>query len=404
MVAIGYQADGAVRMTGTVTAWDSVTKLLTLNITAAEGSGTYNSWYVSRMLTLNNASYYSYTTYTGAPAAMSWTYDNSGVITTTTHYQECIAPSAARRSSRFTQVARTTASSAAATLQNYANWKAYYSNRRFLMRTATGRAFQALDNKFRVGFTTISDTGATQGTNRFIDVGDYDTSKKADFYKSLYTADGSSYTPLRASLAKVGRYFANKAPGQASDPMQYSCQRNFAILSTDGYWNTNSESSSYGPFQLTTNTSVGQQDAGEDKPMHDGANSIVTTTTPYTNVTQRTTTRHAQRHRQLAALAVPGAEFHRRRQLQRNPIPCSCAATEPHRDDPAVDRQGRRRDQHLQQRGGQNQWRRDQQHQHRADASRERSTSAPPPRPAPRRSAAGATRAAPPIGAVRRPS
>ena len=56
--------------------------------------------------------------------------------------------------------------------------------------------------------------------------------------------------------------------------MQYSCQRNYAILSTDGYWNTDSETATYGPFQLTTNTSVGQQDGAEAKPMHDGAFAI----------------------------------------------------------------------------------------------------------------------------------
>ncbi|MFI4929062.1 MAG: pilus assembly protein, partial [Burkholderiales bacterium] len=113
--------------------------------------------------------------------------------------------------------------------------------------------------------------------------------KKAAFYNSLYTATGNSYTPLRGALSKVGRYFANKAPGQASDPMQYSCQRNFTILSTDGYWNNNTETSSYGPLKLTTNTVVGQQDAGDAKPMWDGANSVVTTTTPITTITRKET-------------------------------------------------------------------------------------------------------------------
>jgi type IV pilus assembly protein PilY1 len=158
-----------------------------------------------------------------------------------------------------------------------------------MMRTAAGRAFATLNSNFRVGFTTISDTGVTNGTNKFVDIGDFDATKKTAFYDSLYTATGSSNTPLRGALAKVGRYFANKAPGQASDPMQYSCQRNYAILSTDGYWNTGSETSSYGPFQLTSNTAVGQQDGGEVKPMWDGTNTIVTAVTPYTTVTRKQT-------------------------------------------------------------------------------------------------------------------
>jgi type IV pilus assembly protein PilY1 len=288
-VAVSYQQDGAVRMTGTVTAWDSTSKLLTLNITAVEGSGTYNSWYVSRMLTLDGSTYY---TYTGSPKQplMGWTYNSSSVITTTTFYQECMSNiGSTPGSNMFTLQTVSTASSSATMQQNYANWNAYYRTRRLLMRTAAGRAFQSLDNKFRVGFTTISDTSATQGSNRFIDIGDFDAAKKADFYKSLYTADGNSYTPLRGALSKVGRYFANKAPGQTSDPMQYSCQRNYAILSTDGYWNNNTESSTYGPLQVSTNTSVGQQDAGDAKPMHDGAIAITTTVTPYTTITRNST-------------------------------------------------------------------------------------------------------------------
>ena len=35
-------------MTASVTAWNSSTKVLTVNITSIQGSGTYNSWYVSR--------------------------------------------------------------------------------------------------------------------------------------------------------------------------------------------------------------------------------------------------------------------------------------------------------------------------------------------------------------------
>ena len=59
--------------------------------------------------------------------------------------------------------------------------------------------------------------------------------------------------------AITGQYFANKAPSQTVDPVQYSCQKNFTILSTDGYWNTGNETSSYGPYGLD-GKNVGQQD------------------------------------------------------------------------------------------------------------------------------------------------
>lgn len=56
------------------------------------------------------------------------------------------------------------------------------------------------------------------------------------------------------------------------DPMQYSCQQDFVILSTDGYWN--------GPntYDLKNNA-VGQQDGTEPRPMNDGGTAASTTTT-----------------------------------------------------------------------------------------------------------------------------
>ncbi|HET7527916.1 MAG TPA: PilC/PilY family type IV pilus protein [Burkholderiaceae bacterium] len=279
-VMITSTADPTVWLSGTVTAWNTPgSKNLYVTVTAVSGTGTFSSWTVSNVTDLNNSTYYSYT---GSQPRMNWTYNSSGALQTNTFSTECKATSG---SSVFSAVTVSNASSAA-TKQNYANWYSYYRTRRLMMRTAAGRAFAVLDSKFRVGFTTISDTGVTNGTNKFVDIGDFDATKKASFYNSLYTATGSSNTPLRASLAKVGRYFANKAPGQASDPMQYSCQRNYAILSTDGYWNTGSETSSYGPFQLTSNTNVGQQDGNEVKPMWDGANAVSTQTITTTTTQQ----------------------------------------------------------------------------------------------------------------------
>ncbi|MDO8464632.1 MAG: PilC/PilY family type IV pilus protein [Gallionella sp.] len=67
-----------------------------------------------------------------------------------------------------------------------------------------------------------------------------------------------------------------------ADPMQYSCQQNFTILSTDGYWNGSTT------YDLN-GTAVGQQDGTEQRPMLDGASSTSTVTTPYTTVQRRQT-------------------------------------------------------------------------------------------------------------------
>ncbi len=49
-----------------------------------------------------------------------------------------------------------------------------------------------------------------------------------------------------------------------NDPIQYSCQKNFTLLSTDGYWNGNDG------FQADGSTDVGNQDAAAPRPFNDG--------------------------------------------------------------------------------------------------------------------------------------
>jgi type IV pilus assembly protein PilY1 len=268
-------------MTGTVTAWDATNFLLTLNITATEGSGTYNSWYVARMLTLDGSTYYDYT---GTQPLMGWTYDNNGVITSTTFYKECMSNVGSTPGSSVFTLRTVNSGSTAATRQNYANWNAYYRTRRLLMRTAAGRlpgAGQQVPRWLRPSATPVPPRAPTGSSTSVTS-----TPRRRPPSTRACTRPTATATRRCGDRCPGRRYFANKAPGQASDPMQYSCQRNYAILSTDGSWNTNSESSTYGPFQLTSNTSVGQQDAGESKPMHDGALAITTTVTPNTTITR----------------------------------------------------------------------------------------------------------------------
>jgi type IV pilus assembly protein PilY1 len=223
---------------------------------------------------LSGAYYYKYS---GSETAMGWTYDSAGAVyTTTTFYKQCTSSVGnSPGSGVFTKVSMTSSSSDAT---NYANWYSYYRTRILLMRTAAGRAFSSLGSGYRVGFTVISDTGIADGTNYFRNVKDFDTTQKANFYSSLYSASTGNTTPLRAALSKVGRYFAKQISGQSYDPMEYSCQRNFAILSTDGYWNTGNETSTYAAFKLDGSTKVGNQDGTESRPMFDGTSTTTTLT------------------------------------------------------------------------------------------------------------------------------
>lgn len=205
--------------------------------------------------------------------AMSWTYRTSGSVDTSTPFYKDCTLAIGTPSDQFTRVTIDTTSDPVMQ-QKYANWYAYYRTRRLLMRTATGEAFRNIDDGFRIGFTVISDDSVT--SRSFLDVKDFTATQRSSFYDLLYTAQtAEGFTPLRGALSKVGRYFANKATGQRLDPVQYSCQRHYALLSTDGYWNKGLsgypglETSSYGPLALDGSTPVGQQDGSEARPMRD---------------------------------------------------------------------------------------------------------------------------------------
>lgn len=156
--------------------------------------------------------------------------------------------------------------------QNFANWYSYYRTRILTMKTAAGKAFKSIGDNYRVGYSTISYTGTDSANTDFLKIADFNTTQKTSFYSKLYNSTPGSYTPLRAALAKAGRIYAGKLLTGANDPVQYSCQQNFTILSTDGYWNTNDETSSYGPDQVDGSTNVDNQDGTAARPMKDVLN------------------------------------------------------------------------------------------------------------------------------------
>ncbi len=174
--------------------------------------------------------------------------------------------------------------------QNFANWFSYYRTRILMMKTSSGLAFNPIDDKYRVGFLAINHNNGTNNDFLNIDVFDKSagtTSQKAKWYNQLYSSKPSGGTALRASLSQAGLIYANKISQiygiNVVDPMQYSCQQNFTILSTDGFWNDD------GGVQLDGTTSVGNQDSAEDRPMNDGGGAIVTTKTPTTTVVRTQT-------------------------------------------------------------------------------------------------------------------
>ncbi|MDB5772916.1 MAG: pilY1 [Burkholderia sp.] len=226
--------------------------------------------------TVNITSSARYYLYTGTQSDAAYTYNASGGVETgTTFFKEC--NSTVDNTPGVNVFTRKTidASSPAAEQTNYANWYSYYRTRMLTMKTAAGRAFRNIDDKYRVGYSTIGYTGVDSTNRDFLKIADFSAAQKELFYSKLYKAAPTHWTPLRPALAKAGRIYAGKLLTGADDPIQYSCQQNFTILSTDGYWNANEETTTYGPYQIDGTTTVGNQDSALDRPMFDG--SVATT-------------------------------------------------------------------------------------------------------------------------------
>ncbi|HEY8100131.1 MAG TPA: PilC/PilY family type IV pilus protein [Burkholderiaceae bacterium] len=158
----------------------------------------------------------------------------------------------------------------AASLTNFANWYSYYRTRMQMMKTSAGRAFSVLDNNYRVGLMKINSSSSPTVA---IDV--FETTQRSNWYTSFYNTVPNNSTPLREALSNAGLYYAGLLTG-TTDPLQYSCQQNFTILSTDGYWNGNAG------FKLDGSTAVGNQDGTYGRPYNDGAQASTTVTITYT--------------------------------------------------------------------------------------------------------------------------
>ncbi|WP_303783966.1 pilus assembly protein [Azovibrio restrictus] len=163
-------------------------------------------------------------------------------------------------------------------MTNFANWYAWYRTRMQMAKTGIGQAFvnirgtpnpnDPLDKNYfhaRVGFSTISKKDTADGT-KFLKIDNFDPPHKKTWFTRLYATIPTGGTPLLGALAKAGRIYAGKL---APDPVQYSCQRNFTILSSDGYWN--SVTATYGPTKEDGSTKVGEQDGvtGVTRPSFD---------------------------------------------------------------------------------------------------------------------------------------
>ncbi len=183
-------------------------------------------------------------------------------------------------------------------MSNFANWWAYYRTRMQMMKSAASIAFSTLDSRYRIGYMSINNnTGADFLNTTDIESTLTSSGQKAQWYTKLTSALPKNSTPLLGTLSKAGRYYAGKLKGAtvngvtATDPMQYACQRNYTILSTDGYWNDSNN-----PKDVTNTNDIGDVDgvSGTSRPYYDGnavANTLADVALYYYNTDLRDATK-----------------------------------------------------------------------------------------------------------------
>jgi type IV pilus assembly protein PilY1 len=239
---------------------------------------TINGSYTIQSVTTN-----SYTITAGTNATSTGTGGSSGVTETFQrpdflYYEYTSSPTSPPSTCASDSSYRRRVPSTAAEKTNFANWYSYYSTRINLMKSAAGRAFDSIDGKYRVGFGAISEKGTA--SSGFLNIKKFEGTHRTNWYKILYdkqpfnSSGGTNFTPLRGALSKAGRLYAGTLISGDDDPVQFSCQQNFTILTTDGYWNTRDEATSgtkYGPYKEDNTNEVGDVDGatGTARPFLD---------------------------------------------------------------------------------------------------------------------------------------
>lgn len=132
-------------------------------------------------------------------------------------------------------------SMSAAQKTNFANWYSYYRKREYVAKSALITLVN--DASERMGLATLH-------RNNSVGFPVADMAVDADkerLLTQIEKIDSSGGTPLRTKHQQVGQYFESGSPSSLfgssksspilSEALGGSCQQNFAIVMSDGYWN-----------------------------------------------------------------------------------------------------------------------------------------------------------------------
>ncbi len=118
---------------------------------------------------------------------------------------------------------------------NAANWYQYSRRRMYTAKNAVTQVMDA-QPKFRYGITKFKGQGSLFVEVPAVgvtDVTSHNLSLKDDMYRDKQEGIG---TFLAGGTDAVGTYFMDGLGGKVN-PIKHSCQKNFQIVFTDGYWN-----------------------------------------------------------------------------------------------------------------------------------------------------------------------
>ena len=135
-------------------------------------------------------------------------------------------------------------------MQNFANWFQYYRKRDLVAKAALSNVIEDA-TLARIGYATLHDNNsvATQISSMNLSPG---SGNKKSLLDNMFSTRPGGGTPLRQNFEQVGRYFecedgdifgstTDTTPGSAGCPIEAApngtCQQNFAILMTDGFYN-----------------------------------------------------------------------------------------------------------------------------------------------------------------------
>ena len=134
--------------------------------------------------------------------------------------------------------------------QNFANWFSYYRKR---ILTANAALSKSLEDATlaRIGYATLHNNNSVNIPVASMNVSSATGNKKALMDK-LFSTQPTGGTPVREGFEKIGKYFecksgdifgssSDSSPGSAGCPIEAAprgaCQRNYAVLMTDGFYN-----------------------------------------------------------------------------------------------------------------------------------------------------------------------